>query len=472
MLKANINRITVWAGTSAAALVILVSSVFAQAEKFDPYLVRAMSKTDVPLAVMVVMNPIMPAAKSYWDEPSPAEVEYNRKKQTLEVQWELRQFVNEWVGTQDFAGDPAIKDYMFLWAANTMVGTISQNLLWQMAQMDSVTSIVLDRRIRLGILVEEEEPVMGMDEYSYGLKKIGIPELRAAHPDLLGTDVVVGILDTGMDATHPELQNKVVAWKDFVDGKEKPYDGNGHGTHVAGTITGDGVTGTQIGIAPRAKLVIGKILSDQGYGQLSWILRGMEWVANPERKLESNLRPRVVNNSWGGSMEADLRKNPFAQAVIAWNELQIFPSFAAGNSGPGKASVGTPGNLPMAFAVAATDESDEAASFSSRGPVEVTDAEGNQELIVKPDIAAPGVKILSSIPDGKYAKFSGTSMATPHVTGAIALLYQVNPTLKIADVVKVLTETADDLGDPGKDNTYGYGRINMPHAVEKLMSMD
>lgn len=338
-------------------------------------------------------------------------------------------------------------------------------VLWEIAQVAEVTQLVYDRKVVLSYGVDG---IDGEGEYTWGLRKIRIPELRSQHPELLGTNVVVGILDTGIDANHPELKGKVVAFKDFINSKDQPYDDNGHGTHVAGTIAGEGAGGTQIGIAPRARLVIGKILSGEGSGSLSGILRGMDWIANPNKETGSPLRPRVVNNSWGGQMSQDVRKDPFSQAVLNWVQLNIFPSFAAGNEGPSPQTLGSPGGLPDAFAVGATTEDDTIAQFSSRGPVEIIDAEGTLRTIMKPEVSAPGDKVYSSLPGGKYAKYSGTSMATPHITGVIALLVQVNPQLTVAGIKDVLMKTAIDLGSPGQDADFGAGRVDVVQAVEAL----
>jgi len=120
--------------------------------------------------------------------------------------------------------------------------------------------------------------------------------------------------------------------------------------------------------------------------------------------------------------------------------------------------------LPVAFAVGATDDNDDAASFSSRGPTDII-VDGKRSRLTKPDVSAPGVKIMSAMPGGKYGTMSGTSMATPHVTGAIALLYQVNPKSTIAEIRNLLQKTANDLGETGVDNVFGAGRINMLKAV-------
>lgn len=463
---------------------------YANSEKIDPEIINQLNERheqgiDGPLPVIVMMEtPTVEADFGSWEEPSAAEKEYLRKKAVILGQTEMREYVNSWVASSDYVEDRGIQDFEFHWAVNAMSANASLEAMRDMIQMESVQYILYDRSVQLTFRKDGLEP---QGEYTYGLERIGIPQLRLDYPEVNGEGVVVGILDTGIDADHPELKGKVVAWKDFVnraelegeeaaiddgneDRKEGPYDDNGHGTHVAGTIAGEGLVGTQFGVAPRAKLVVAKILSGGGSGRVSWIVDAMEWITNPENTLNSELRPRVVNNSWGGSMGRDIRRNPFTELVMTWVELDIFPAFAAGNSGPGRSTIGSPGGLPMAFAVGATDSEDGVARFSSRGPTKIIDMDGNERTLTKPDLSAPGYKVFSTMPNGEYQRLSGTSMATPHVAGVIALLYQVNPNLSIEQMIQLLSDSSLDLGDEGKDNDYGAGRMDVYKAVDVLNS--
>lgn len=459
-------------GRASLSLVVLLCSVhslWAQAEKIDRRIYKAANDEDFMkqhegrIPVLVVLEPVQVNIGNDWIQPTPAEIQYELKKKTIGKQWAARQLVNEFIVNSN---GPSVRGWMPLWSTNTIIMSASPEAIWEFAHLDEVTQILLDESVAMSEPVEVEKAWPNETDYTYGLKRIRIPELRMQRPDINGEGVVVGILDTGIDPNHPELRGKVVAWRDFVGERETAYDDHGHGTHVAGTIAGEGVGGTQIGIAPKAKLVIGKIFNSSGSAQLSWILQGMEWIANPERKLGSNLRPRAVNNSWGGRMSSDIRHDPFAQQVVNWVQLQIFPSFAAGNAGPYKSTVGSPGGLPMAFAVGATDEDDRVTIFSSRGPVTIIDNEGQKKELIKPDISAPGNRVLSAIPNGGYAKMSGTSMATPHVTGAVALIYQFRPDLSVDQMMTLLMESAEDMGIQGKDNDYGAGRLDVLRALD------
>lgn len=453
------KRFSLWG--LATVVLFIQSSVFAQVEKFDPRVIAEFQKGERSVSAIVTLEPV-PAPTGFWDELSPAEYTYHLVSKTYEAQERVRGLITEFFMTVE---DGDLQNVKRFWTTNSIMMTATVEILWEIARLPEVTHIAFDEKITLDYFEAEGE---APSEYTYGLRRIGVPELRYEFPQLTGEGVLVGILDTGIDEDHPELKGKVVAWKDFINGRAEPYDDQGHGTHVAGTIAGEGLVGTQFGVAPRAGLIVGKILDGAGRGSLSGILRGMDWIANPEGKVHSNLRPRVVNNSWGGSRTSDARRDPFSQAVWNWVQLDIFPSFAAGNSGPGRDTIGSPGALPMAFAVGATDEDDDVARFSSRGPVVMKDMEGKTVTLTKPEISAPGARVYSTMPNGRYARLSGTSMATPHVTGAIALLYQARPALRVSDVIQILRGSALDSGAEGPDNHFGAGRMDILKAVQML----
>ena len=450
----------------AAALLGAARSSFAQEEdKISPSLRKALENTDGPIPIIVLLRQVPIRTPAYLGPITSAEVEVSLKRASLMAQADLRDRVRELADkTNTLEGEPAIRNYRFFWIENALMATVKPDLISEFADRDDVAKVLLDRRLHLAPDFREMTDTDG-GAYTYGLEKIGVSQLREKYPDITGHGVTVGIVDTGLDATHPEMEGKKIIFKDFVGDKTTAYDDNGHGTHVAGTISGVGAGGTQIGVAPGVStLVIAKVFSAEGGADSSSLLRGMEWVANPDGKLNSENRPRVVNNSWGGPLTADISNDPFSPAVLNWVNLNIFPSFAAGNSGPGPSSIGSPGGLPHAFAVGATDENDEIAEFSSRGPVDLV-VDGKPQRLTKPDVSAPGSAIYSSVPGGKYAKLSGTSMATPHLTGAVALAVQAKPAMTVAEIRDLLTSTAKDLGD---HNTFGSGRLDIFSAVEKL----
>ncbi len=344
------------------------------------------------------------------------------------------------------------------WIFNGVSLTASAQDIKAMANEPSVKRIDFDKEIRLPETTLSEGAPKG--DWTYGLEKIKVPELRAQY-GLLGDGVTVGVIDTGVDPDHADLAGKVIGFKDMVNNRTDAYDDQGHGTHCCGTIAGGNASGKHIGVAPNAKLIVAKAFSSSGSAQSSWLLGAMQFMADPDGNPATNDAPSIVSNSWGGGSG----NTTYLEATKNWLALGIFPSFAAGNSGPGAGTVGTPGGFLESFAVGATNASDGIAYFSSRGPVT-----WNGQKHIKPDVSAPGHDVYSAKPGGGYTKMSGTSMACPHVSGVIALIHQASPGISIDDVRSLLEETSKDLGDNGKDNTFGAGRVNALAALEIAVS--
>ncbi|MFJ5270997.1 S8 family peptidase [Streptomyces sp. NPDC088358] len=284
---------------------------------------------------------------------------------------------------------------------------------------------------------------------------IGAPEAWAA--GFTGKGVKVAVLDTGIDVDHPDFAGLIDGTASFVPG-EAITDVNGHGTHVAGTIVGSGAAsgGDYKGVAPGADLYVGKVLSGaEGYGQDSWVMAGMQWAA------ESGAD--VVNMSLGDSYPTD-GSDPMSQTVDALSaQYGTLFVIAAGNAGP--ESISAPGAAASALTVAATDKQDQLASFSSTGPLASSGA-------MKPDIAAPGVDITAARSqemtdggEGLYRTLSGTSMATPHVVGAAAILAQQHPDWTGAQLKEHLMSTAKGLDEGYSPYEVGTGRVDVAAAV-------
>lgn len=276
------------------------------------------------------------------------------------------------------------------------------------------------------------------DTVPWGISRVGADQVQAGGN--YGAGIKVGIIDTGIDVDHPDLA--VVGGVTFVAGTTTYDDDNGHGTHVAGTVAalanGSGV----IGAAPAASLYAIKVLDSTGSGYWSDVVSGIDWAVSNGMQ--------IVNMSLGASSGTTTLQqacdNAYAKGVLL--------VAAAGNSGnaAGKGdNVGYPAAYASVIAVAATDSDDVRASFSSTGP----DVE----------LAAPGVSIYSTYMGGGYSTLSGTSMASPHVTGVAALVWKANPSFANADVRNAMNSTATDLGAAGRDNWYGYGLVNAPRAV-------
>ncbi|HWI61771.1 MAG TPA: S8 family serine peptidase, partial [Symbiobacteriaceae bacterium] len=377
------------------------------------------------------------------------------------------------------------------WIANIVVVTSTQDVMERMAKRSDVARILPNSEIHLikattptGTAAGQVGPVKaapasqvgpvasatpGTRSAEWGIEKIGAPAVWSTY-GIDGSGAVVASLDTGVDGNHPALHDKwrglgsanpAESWFDAVNGQALPYDDNGHGSHTTGTMVGsDGAN--QIGVAPGARWIAAKILNGGGSGSGDDIIRAGEWVMAPGG--DPAKAPDVVNNSWGGGPGVD---DWFRDIVRAWRAAGIFPSFAAGNSGPGDGSVEVPGNYPESFAVGATDINDALASFSGRGP-------SAYDGIMKPQVSAPGVNVRSSVPGGGYeGGWNGTSMATPHVSGTVALLRSANAALTVEQIEQILMNSADPKTDSqyrtSPNNGYGHGVLNALNAVAMVV---
>ncbi|WP_329190294.1 S8 family serine peptidase [Actinacidiphila glaucinigra] len=281
--------------------------------------------------------------------------------------------------------------------------------------------------------------------------QIGAPEVWAQGNT--GEGVKVAVLDTGVDAEHPDLADRIDTSASFIPDEPDTLDYQGHGTHVASTIAGTGSAsdGKERGVAPGVRLDIGKVLNSEGSGQESWIIAGMEWAAQDQKA-------RIISMSLGGGGD---HTDPMSQAVDRLSrETGALFVIAAGNSGPH--SIGSPGAADSALTVGAVDSADRLADFSSTGP-----RDGDAGL--KPEITAPGVDILAARShykrgSGYYTTMSGTSMATPHVAGAAALLAAAHPDWTGPQLKEALVSSAKATPSYSPYEA-GAGRLDAPAAV-------
>ncbi|MFJ7077272.1 S8 family serine peptidase [Streptomyces sp. NPDC098781] len=286
-------------------------------------------------------------------------------------------------------------------------------------------------------------------------RQVHAPEAWAAGYDGKGTEVAV--LDTGVDTEHPDLEGRVTASKNFTDSPDAD-DHDGHGTHTTSTVGGTGAAsdGRRKGVAPGTALLNGKVLDDSGYGETSWIIAGMQWAVDQGAD--------VVSMSLGNPARTDCT-DPMAQATeeLARTSEHTLFVVAAGNTGPGTNTVSSPGCAPSVLTVGAVDRDDATAVFSSRGP-----AYGSHTL--KPEITAPGVGISAAQAGGRgvyaYRSMSGTSMATPHVAGAAAVVRQRHPDWSAQRIKAALVSSAD-AGIPGDVRESGGGRLDVRAATDQ-----
>lgn len=265
-----------------------------------------------------------------------------------------------------------------------------------------------------------------------------------------GAGRTVAVLDTGINYLHPELASSYAGGKDFVNNDSDPMDDNGHGSHVAGIITADGVSAKAKGVAPGAGILSGKVLNASGSGTISNIIAAIYWAADSPSVdvISMSLGTSTVfKNSNCDSYIPDL--TTAINYAVGKGKVVVA---AAGNSAGG---VSSPGCISGVVTVGAVDSRDSIASFSGRG-----------YAMKDHGVVAPGVNIFSSWLGKSYATASGTSMATPMVSATIELMKQKNPSLSVSQIKSILYTTSNDLGSRGHDTTYGYGRINAQAAVK------
>ena len=284
-----------------------------------------------------------------------------------------------------------------------------------------------------------------------------------------GEAVTVAVLDTGI-APHPDFGRRIIGFHDFIHNKKQFYDDSGHGTHVCGILAGDGQlsNGKFQGISPNARLVVGKILNKNGEGTVENMLEGIEWILSKQ----AYYHIRILNISIGiGQLkEADDKSRLVAAVEKAWDKGLVVVA-AAGNSGPKPMSISPLGISKKVITVGCHEggyfgtRDSLCENYSGRGPSEYT--------MKKPDIVAPGTDITSCCHKCRkyyyayreaYVKKSGTSMATPIVSGAAALLLEKQPTLTNEAVKNKLIYTATDLNEPWSKQ--GWGMVNINKLLE------
>ncbi|MEM5866640.1 MAG: S8 family peptidase [Candidatus Aenigmatarchaeota archaeon] len=294
------------------------------------------------------------------------------------------------------------------------------------------------------VVVEEDKVYYILDIQAD--KQIGADKVWAEGYN--GSGIVIAVLDTGVDSNHQELSSSIAGGKSFVDYTESYQDDNGHGTHVAGIITADGFNEQAKGVAPGALIWAAKVCDSSGSCYSSDVAAAIEYVVNYKIS-----RVMSISLGGGGTTKANCDYDYLAQKVNWAVDNGVTVVAAAGNT-PGK--VASPACASKAIAVGAVDKRDKRPNWSGSG--------------LALDIVAPGVSIYSTIPNNGYASWSGTSMATPHVSAVIALLLQAKPNLTDNQIKNALYKTAKDLGFKYWDRYYGWGRVDAYAALNYVLS--
>ncbi|MGB6854704.1 MAG: S8 family serine peptidase, partial [Thermoanaerobaculia bacterium] len=361
---------------------------------------------------------------------------------------------------EDLLDAPEVTKRRSLWATNGVALTAPPGAIEGLAHNPNIESIRLD-----AILAARDPNGGKASATQWNLDTIRAPELWAMGHT--GAGVVVANLDTGVDSLHQDLtatwRGGSNSWLDPNGEHSTPYDADGHGTQTMGLMVGGSGDGSAIGVAPDAEWIAVKIFDDSGTATLSGIHQGFQWILDPDGDANTNDAADVVNNSWDFRELVNQCYTEFEPDIAVLRAAQIATVFSAGNQGPGKSTSVSPGNYSGAFAVGAIDSSISLGSFSSRGP---SACDGS----LYPEVVAPGVNVKSSdltfggaFPDS-YAFVTGTSFSAPMVAGAMALLLSAHPDATVDDLERALAETALDLGQPGADNDYGFGFIDLVAA--------
>lgn len=342
-----------------------------------------------------------------------------------------------------------------LWISNSIRVTATQRVVRAIARRSDVVAVTPDS-IQI-------TPAAGLP--SDNQLAIHAPTLWNA--GRTGQGAVVASLDSGVDATHVDLAGR---WRGGTNSWFDPYgqhatvptDLTGHGTGVMGAMVAGDSSGPSLGTAPGASWIAARVFNDSGTSSISAIHQAFQWLLDPDGNAATADAPNVVNASWsiGAGPGCDLTFQPDVQALRAAGILTVFP---AGNFGSAASSSVSPANYPESLSVGAVSASQLIYSASSRGP---STCGGRTRAF--PDVVAPGVNILTTDRYGLFQYQTGTSVASPHVAGTLALLLGAKPGLSADVQQQVLLDTAADLGTAGVDETYGHGLVDASAAYAAL----
>lgn len=383
----------------------------------------------------------------------------------------------------DLQSQGLINRYKAVWISNMFIVTANKAGIEAIADLSEVSDLYYNYQIESisPVDISESDPPL-TTSIEIGLARINAPAAWAA--GFTGAGRVVANMDTGVDGTHPALSDRFrgdvdndgdvdESWYDPYAGWTFPQDSGSHGTHTIGTICGRSPAGDTIGVAIDAQWIAAAPIDRGGGipGTIADAILSFQWFVDPDGNPETQDNPDAVGNSWGIS--------PIYHGVPAcdetfWTVIDNLEAagtaviWSAGNEGNQADAVRTPADRATTqyncFSVGSVNGALPhlpISSFSSCGPVYCTP---DGSVAIKPEVVAPGDNVRSSVPGGGYSTMSGTSMASPHITGAVGVIRSANPDLDVDSIKEILMATAFDLGDEGNDNFYGYGIIDLYEA--------
>lgn len=380
------------------------------------------------------------------------------------------------------------------WVANSILARLDVDLIDDLTKIPEIWKIHENFEVEIPETTTHRDPINDSNDdeknLTWGLERINVKEAweggKLWQEGFDGSGVRVAVSDTGVDIDHPDLEGKMVTADEYDESypggwiafdregniieDAYPLDNNGHGTHVSGTIHGGNSSGTSIGVAPGAEMMHAVVLPG-GIGNFSQIMAGLEWKIEPYDRFGNTLepieeyRPHITSMSWGRDEYYPYYEEPIKNLINAG----IIPISSIGNSGEG--IVGSPGAIYETWSVGASDENDDIAGFSSGAIIKDERGDTPKEY-VKPDFSSPGVGVKSSVPNNKWESYSGTSMACPHVAGAVALMLEADPSLTMDEIYEALKMTSnyfedgENLYEERKNTRYGYGIIDVSAALD------
>lgn len=372
-----------------------------------------------------------------------------------------------------------VKQLISYWITNLIFVEATPDIIQRLAMRNDIELLDLDQLITTDEVVFEGFANDNVATVENGLKVIKADSLWAR--GFTGTGRVVMNIDGGVDVNHVALGSRWMgnngaqwyhAWFDPISPvSQQPFDCGSHGTHTMGIMCGM-EPGDTVGVAPNANWIAAGITDCPGASYPSMNILAYEWAMDPDSNINTMDMPDVINCSWRDPFVSNECTSIYVTTLAAVEAVGTAVVFSAGNSGPGASTITPPkninidsvhtfcvgninGNVPFPYPIT---------SSSSRGP---SLCGGVGTLLIKPEVSAPGTSVRATIPGG-YGLKTGTSMASPHVAGGVALLRQVAPNMTGKEIKAILLTTATDLGDPGEDNTFGRGVINLNAAYLQL----